>query len=281
MPLSFRYFIVFIVLLATILPESNAQRRRKPRIWEGFSVTGRVGANHFYGDLVDDGRTNFSLGVVGEKELTPFLSGRASIMGGKMSGTQHAYSSGDEINYVGDIYAYFDNTYAEFNVGASFKPLNILLGYYKQRSFNPYVIGQVGMIYYSASEYFGTGSGNEDGLHWRDKSGITASIAGGLGLSYWINSQWSVNIEAIGTFPTSDELDAHSEWTDGAGNVHKTDANDFYYTTSFGLTFLIDDSRWKNEPKYNRKAYLKTRSQYKSSSKKNLKSINKKRRKKR
>ncbi|TRX70291.1 outer membrane beta-barrel protein [Carboxylicivirga sp. M1479] len=283
MPLSLRYFIVVIVILSSTLSDSNAQRRRKPKIWEGFSVTGRVGANHFYGDLVDDGRTNYSFGVVGEKELNTFLSGRLSLMGGKMSGSQHAYSDGDDIDFEGDVYAWFDNTYVEMNAGASFRPLNLLLGYYKQRAFNPYVIGQVGILYYSASEYFGARNdqGEEDGAHWRDKSGITASISGGLGLSYWINSQWSVNIEAIGTFPTTDELDAHSEWTSPDGTVYQTEANDFYYTTSIGLTFLIDDSRWKNEPKYNRKAYLKTRSQYKSSSKKNLKSINKKRRKRR
>ncbi|MCT4647467.1 MAG: hypothetical protein N4A74_20945 [Carboxylicivirga sp.] len=279
MPLSLRYFIVIVVLLSTFLPESNAQRRRKPKIWEGFSVTGRAGANYFYGDLVDDGRTNISLGFTAEKELTTFLSARASIMGGMMSGTQHAYSGG--VSDPNSVYAYFDNIYTEFNVGATFKPLNILVGYFKQRSFNPYVIGQVGMIYYSASEYYGAGSGNPDGSKWRDKSGISPSFSGGFGLSYWINSQWSVNLEAVGTLPLSDELDAHSEWTNGAGEIIKTDANDFYYTTSIGITFLIDDSRWKNEPKYNRKAYLKTRSQYKSSSKRNLKSINRKRRKRR
>jgi len=279
MPLSLRYFIVTIVLISIFLPESNAQRRRKPKIWEGFSVTARAGANYFYGDLVDDGRTHISLGFNADKELTTFLSARASIMGGKMSGTQFAYSDGKQD--PSSIYAYFDNVYTEFNVGATFKPLNVLLGYYKQRSFNPYVIGQVGMVYYSASEYYGNGSGKEEDSKWRDKSGISPTVSGGFGLSYWINSQWSVNFEAIGTFPTTDELDAHSEWENGAGEIVKTAANDFYYTTTVGISFLIDDSRWKNEPKYNRKAYLKTRSQYRSASKKNLKSINKKRRKRR
>ena len=281
MPLSLRYFIVLIVLLSTFLPESNAQRRRKPKIWEGFSVTGRLGANHFYGDLVDDGRTNISLGFTAEKELNTFLSARASIMGGQMSGSQIAGDKSDP----NLIYAYFDNIYTEFNGGVTFRPLNIMLGYYKQRSFNPYVIGQVGLIYYNASEYFGNGNnqGATDGSLWREKNGISAAISGGFGLSYWINSQWSINVEAIGTIPTTDELDGHSEWSPPPPSdvVYKTEANDFYYTTSIGITFLIDDSRWKNEPKYNRKAYLKTRSQYKSGSKRNLKSVNRKRRKKR
>jgi len=272
MLLSLRYFILVIFVLSISLPESNAQRRRKPQIWEGFSISGQAGANHFFGDLVDNGKTNVTLGVVAEKELTSFLSARASIMGGAMSGTQISYTSDDP-------YAYFNNIYTEFNVGASFKPLNLLVGYFRQRSFNPYIIGQVGTIYYSASEYYGAGSGFEDGSLWREKSGMTASISGGGGLSFWINSQWSVNVEAIGTFPTTDELDAHSQWTGGDGTIHQTDANDFYYTTTVGIRYLINDSKWKNEPKYNRKAYLKTRSQMRSSSKKNLKSINKKRRK--
>ncbi len=273
MLISLRYIFVTAVLLATFLPESHAQRRRKPRIWEGFSVTGRAGANHFYGDLVDNGKTNFTLGFTADKELNTFLTARASIMGGKMSGTQ--FTTGDIEN------AWFDNIYTELNVGATFRPLNVLLGYFKQRTLNPYIIGQVGALYYNATKYWGVYGGNfnqEFGSIWNETSGITPTISGGLGLSVWVNSQWSVNIEAIGTVPFTDELDAHKEYELPSGGVVQTKANDFYYTTSIGITYLIDDSRWKNEPKYNRKAYLKTRSQYRSSSRRNLKSINKKRR---
>jgi len=273
MPFLLRYFILLFILLSILLPEATAQRRRKPKIWEGFSISGQAGANHFFGDLVDNGKTNVSLGAIAEKEMTTYLSARASIMGGAMSGTQLAYSSDLE-------YAYFNNIYTEFNIGASFRPLNLMLGYYKQRTFNPYFIGQIGMTYFSATEYYGAGSGFEDGSVWREKSGITPTVAGGGGLSFWVNSQWSVNIEAIGTLPFSDELDGHSEWYHD-GITYQTDANDFYYTTTIGLKYLINDSKWKNEPKYNRKAYLKTRSQMKSSSKRKIKSVNRKRRKRR
>ncbi len=273
MPSSLRYIIVIAVILSCVLPETSAQRRRKPRIWEGFSVSGRLGANHFYGDLVDDGRTRYTLGFTADKELNTYLSARASIMGGSMAGIQ--YSSEGLHN------AWFDNFYTEFNIGATFRPLNVLLGYFKQRSLNPYVIGQVGAMYYSATKYwgvYGNEFGEEYGSVWNETSGVTPTISGGLGISYWINSQWSINIEAVGTAPFSDEIDAHKEYELPTGGVVQTEANDFFYTTSIGITYLIDDSRWKNEPKYNRKAYLKTRSQYRSSSKKNLKSINKKRR---
>lgn len=281
MPLYLRYFILLITLLLTILPESSAQRRRKPGIWEGFSVSGQIGGNYFFGDLVDDSRTNFTIGVVAEKQLSTYISGRASIMAGAMSGTQHAYSSGDLIDYTGNVYAYFNNVYGEFNIGASFSPLNLMFGYFRQRSFNPYIIGQMGMLYYDAAEFYGDGSGYDQATHWRDKSGITGVVSGGLGLSYQMNSQWSLNLEALGSLPTTDELDAHSRWIDQNGGIHETDANDFYYTTSIGLKYLIDDSRWKNAPKYNRKAYLKRKSQMRNSSKKNIKSISKKRRKRR
>jgi hypothetical protein len=277
MPLSLRYFIILIVLLSTTIVESEAQRRRKPKIWEGFSVTGRVGATHYFGDLVDDGRTSFSVGFVGEKELNTFLGGRVSLIGGQMSGTQSTVAGGKN--------AWFDNTFAELSFGATFRPINILVGYYKQRAFNPYVIANVGALYYSATKYWGEYSAGfpefDYGDVWNEANSITATVSGGFGLSYWINSQWSVNIEAIGTMPFSDDLDAHTYYELPGGGTVTTESNDFYYITSIGLTFLIDDSRWKNEPKYNRKAYLKTRSQYRSSSKKNLKSISKKRRKRR
>jgi hypothetical protein len=239
--------------------------------------------NIFYGDLVDKSRSNISIGVVAERELSTYLSGRLQLMGGQMSGEQ---TQGD----AGGIFAHFKNTYTDFSVGASFKPLNLLLGYYKQRAINPYVIGQVGMAFYSATEYFGDvaasiSSGINVDDEWRSYSSISPIVSGGFGISYWINSQWSINIEGIGTLPFSDEMDAHSEWYDlkdhpNPTTMYQTDANDFYYTATVGVTFLINDSRWKNEPKYNRKAYLKTRDQMRHYNKKNLKSI-KRRRKKR
>ncbi|WP_439183488.1 hypothetical protein [Carboxylicivirga taeanensis] len=273
MPSSLRTIIIIAILIATVLPESVAQRRRRSTIWEGFSVTGRLGANHFYGDLVDDGRTHLSLGVNADKELTTFLSARASIMGGEMSGIQ--------LSAPGINNAWFDNTYGEFNVGVTFRPIDVLFGYFKQRSINPYIIGQVGALYYSATKYYGVygaGFDQEYGSVWNEASGITPTFSGGLGISLWINSQWSVNIEGIGTVPFTDDLDAHKEYEIPGGGVVQTESNDFYYTTSIGITYLIDDSRWRNEPKYNRKAYLKTRSQYRGSSKRNSKAIKRKRR---
>ncbi len=62
----------------------------------------KAGVNMFYGDLVDESRTNYSVGVAFDREFKPSLTGRFQIMGGSLKGTQ--------INpMVNDVYAYFDN----------------------------------------------------------------------------------------------------------------------------------------------------------------------------
>ena len=87
MPSGIRYSTIILIFI--LLPLcAQAQYRQKPSIWEGFSITPRVGVNFFYGDLVDNSRTSYSLGVVAERELTTYLSGRFQLMGGQMKGTQ-------------------------------------------------------------------------------------------------------------------------------------------------------------------------------------------------
>lgn len=159
------YFIILLLLIPSILEAQY--RRKKFDIWQGFRVAPRGGVNIFYGDLVDKSRTNFSLGVIGERELTSYLSGRVQLMGGQMKGEQ-VYGETDE------IYAHFENFYTDFSIGASFRPLDVAFGYFKQRSFNPYVIGQLGIIQYNTTEYYGPAAGpryerSEDHV-WRKKA---------------------------------------------------------------------------------------------------------------
>jgi len=257
--------------------QATAQRRRRSTLWDGVRLTPRAGINMFYGDLVDQSRNSYSLGGVVDKELMPSLSARIQLMGGNMKGEQ-------VYNETGQLYSYFENYYADFMVGVSFKPLDLALGYFKQRSFNPYLLGQFGLMYYNTDTYYGEAGFDPNTLR-HNLSEFTPAVSGGLGLSYWINSIMSINAEYTATLPFSDMVDGHKEWYSGTpGNitaVHQTDAYDFYYTATLGVSFLLNDSKWKNEPKYNRKAYLKTRRKMNSSSRKNLKSINKKRRKRR
>ncbi len=277
MPIALRYFILTL-LLCTFIGETSAQRRRKSTLWDGVRVTPRAGANFFFGDLVDKSTTNYSFGVVAEKELSPYLSARVQLMGGSMKGTQiHPIEN--------TMTSRFENIYGDFSVGASFRPIDLAFGYFKQRSFNPYIIGQFGVAYYNADNWYGP-SGYIPNSFRHNVSGISPIISGGLGLSYWVSSKINVNIELVGTMPFSDLMDGHENWMydgpDGQPVVVPTKSYDFYYTATAGVSFLINDSQWKNEPKYNRKAYMKTRNARSySGNKKNVKSINKKRRRSR
>ncbi len=261
---GFRYFITLFIII-TLSFASEAQYRRKAVFWEGFTVSPMVGVNMFYGDLVDRSRTSYSGGAVAEREINTYLSYRFQLMGGKMKGEQEAYADPTK------LYAYFKNFYIDGNLGISFKPLDLILGYYKQRSFSPYVFAQIGAIYYNTTEWYG-----EAGLHpnteWRSMSGVSPTISIGPGVSYWLTPRLSIKAELNGTYVFGDEVDGHKEWEGGDGTIHLTDDNDYYYTITAGVSYLISDSKWKNSPKYNRKAYLKTRTSYRKGSSKRYKS---------
>ncbi len=134
-----------------------------------------------------------------------------------------------------------------------------------------YILAQFGINYFTATEKYGEGAGTfqswernppgepRDGEVWHKKSGITPLVSMGGGLSYFVNPRFRIRAEVIANKPFSDELDGHKEWEDNEGVIHKTEAGDFYYTAALGATIIINDSKWKNEPKYARKAYTKLR----------------------
>lgn len=277
MPKLLRYIILALLVFVFISEITAQRRRRRPTILDGVRLTPRAGVNIFYGDLVDESKNSYSLGCVAEKELSPSISARIQLMGGNMKGEQ--ILKGTDL-----LYTNFKSNYVDFMIGGSFRPLDLALGYFKQRSFNPYIFGQFGVIYYNTKNWYGPAGFDPNTLRLKESS-ISPAVSGGIGLSYWVNSIMSVNFEYTGTLPFTDMVDGHKEWYSGTpGNitaVNKTDANDFYYTATIGLSFLLKDSKWKNEPKYNRKAYLKTRKLMSSSSRKTLRSINKRRRRRR
>jgi hypothetical protein len=268
MPSGLKYYFTLIILLS-ITFVSNAQYSSKNSFWNGFSVSGMLGLNMFYGDLVSTSRTNFSGGFIAEKELNTYLLGRFQLMGGKMQG-QQINDWSDPDNEI--LSASFTNKYIDAAVGLSFRPLDLFMGYFQQRPFNPYIFFQGGMIYYDATETFHEGYPIPD-ADYRVKSSISPLIQFGPGLSYWINPRLSVRAEFNGTYVFGDLVDAHKEWESPDGTIHPTKGNDYYYTITAGITYLINSSAWKNDPKYNRKAYLSTRSALrKSSSRKRYKS---------
>lgn len=248
-----------ILLLSTSV--SSQYRKKRNQFLEGFKIQPKAGVNMFYGDLVSKSRTNYVFGVVAEREYTSYLNARIDLNYGSMKGTQ--INEGNTLPY-----ANFENTFIQLGLGATFRPLDYAYGLFKQRFFNPYIIGQLSLIQYNATEYNGPMNINPPGEIWRERSGIAPGVSFGAGLNYYVSNRMSLTVEAIGTAVFGDELDAHKDWEDGAGNIHPTEGNDFFYVATVGASYLFDDSQWKNSPKYNRKAYLKTRSLFKSSSKK-------------
>ncbi len=265
--------VTILILIVLISSPLTAQYRKKgwDQFKEGLSITPKAGYNMFFGDLVDKSRGSFSLGVLAEKELTTTFSARAQLMGGQMQGTQIAPGPNT-------AYASFDNIYTELSVGAAYRPLNGFWGYFKQRRLQPYVHFNAGLIYYNATEYWGPASGNPDGDVWREASEIAPLVSAGGGTSIWITPTISANLELTGALPFSDKLDVHDEWYDNQGGVHTTDPYDFYYTLTAGITILLKDSRFRNDPKYNRRTYLKMRSYYKYKTRKRSPGISKRKR---
>ena len=205
------WIITLVVLLISTSSFSQVRRgyRRNPFIFQdGLSITPRVGLNMFFGDLVDKSRTSYSVGVTVDREMSKLLSARFQLMGGAMKGTQ--------INYSGNnTYAYFDNIYVEGTIGGTYRPLNHILGYYKERTAQPYVLLQGGVVYYDATEYWGPASSQPEGTVWREAAGIAPLIGIGGGTSIWITPNLTANLEINGNLVFSDKMDVHDVWYGG------------------------------------------------------------------
>jgi hypothetical protein len=219
--------------------------------------------------LVDKSRASYSFGVTLDREMTKLLSVRASLVGGQMKGEQ-IYP------VLNTPYATFTNTYAEFMIGGTYRPLNHIFGYFKERTFQPYVLAQFGLVYFNSTELWGSASestsGADPGEEWRSASGIVPAVSGGGGFNIWINHDFSANIEFYGTLPFSDKLDAHDTWQYPYpdGEIHTTDPYDVYYTLTAGVIYTFQENSFRNDSKFNRKSYNKTRKYYQPSRRKSV-----------
>ena len=214
-----------------------------------MKITPRGGYNMFFGDLVDKSRGSYSAGIMIDREMTTFLSARSQLIGGAMQGTQTMQNM---------VYAKFDNFYTEFTVGGAYRPLNHLLGYFKQRTFQPYAHLNTGLVYFSATEYWGEASGGPVDEEWRSASEIAPVISIGGGAEIWINPVISASIEVSGSLPFSDKMDVHDVWYNSYEdwqndvNPHSTEPFDFYYNFTVGISITLNDSQFNNDPKYKR-----------------------------
>jgi hypothetical protein len=260
MRLDTKTIFLCLIGLIVLLPANAQYRRNKFNLMDGTRLTPMGGVNAYFGDLVDKSRTSYSFGASFEREMSRVVNARVHLMAGQMKGEQ----------VPDQMYARFENQYIEFGAGATLRLMDLAYGYFRQRTLNPYLIGQIGINYFDATEWYGPAAGNypdwhpnagesRDGDIWRTASGITPIITLGGGLSYWLNPRISIRGEFLANQPFSDLMDAHEEWQRGDGTIVKTDDIDFYYTATLGVSIVIQDNRWRNEPKYNRKSYIKIR----------------------
>lgn len=256
-----RVFLLSLLLIS-FLPSTYGQRSRyvKYPVLKGLSVTPKLGINWFFGDLVNERPVNFTGGLTLEREMLEYLSARIDIAGGMMSGSQIEPTSGL-------MFSEFTNTFTSFQIGASFHPVPLMYGYYKQRMFKPYVVGELGIIGFNSTETFGEGNiyGAPTGYTWHSTEGFTFApiVTFGGGINYYINKSFACNLEWLCGIPFTDMLDAHEEWDSaelGNSPTVKTKGTfDIFWTGSVGVSYTIAESDFRNQFKYNRKSYLKTR----------------------
>ena len=254
-----RLILLLLVFLVSYTSYSQYRSAYSRKFVEGLSITPKAGINIFYGDLVDKSRSSYSLGVSADREMHQLFTLRTQLIGGGMKGIQMYQLTG----YEHLKFASFTNNYVEWTIGGTFRPLNAILGYFKERTIQPYVLLQGGPIFYNAKEYreldeyinyFGT-------KLWRSESGISFVFGVGGGTTIWLNPRVKLNLEFYGSFATTDLLDAHKEWSmlPDLSIVYQTADKDFYYTATFGITYLINDSKFRNDFNFNKKTYTKNK----------------------
>ncbi|MCL2074165.1 MAG: hypothetical protein FWH18_09600 [Marinilabiliaceae bacterium] len=252
-----RLILLLLIIWVGVSGYSQYRRQSSNYFIDGLSITPKIGPNIFYGDLMDDSRIGYAVGVCADREMHELLSARVQILGGSMRGTMR----GQAASIIGLPALSFTNFYTEFTLGGTFRPLNFFLGYFKERTFQPYILLQGGIIYYNAKEFWlrDTDIRNWETDLWRTASGIHLIGAAGGGTTIWLNPRTKLSLEFYGTWTLGDELDAHKDWysSNNPDKIYQTANNDFYYTATFGINFLINDSKFRNNYSYNRQTFLK------------------------
>ena len=250
-----KYILLTVIFLLSTV--SFSQYRRPPFLFkEGLSVSVKGGLNMFYGDLVDETRNSYSFGATLDREMNEFFTLRTQLMSGAMKGTQ-----------IEVIHAHhFENFYIDWTIGGTYNILNHTMGYFRERIFQPYAMLHVGLIYFNATEYWDkTGLTQYLGSDvWRKASGVAPLVGLGGGTTIWINPNLKATLEFHGNYVLSDKVDAHDVWWElnAPDRITKTSHNDFYYTATVGVAYLINDSRYRNDVKFNRKSYERLRKHY-------------------
>ncbi|MDR2927924.1 MAG: hypothetical protein LBV41_06980 [Cytophagaceae bacterium] len=256
--------LIVILLIGTVSYSQYSYRGNSSNFLKGLSVTGKGALSMFYGDLVDRSRIQYLSGggISFEREMHPYFSLRTQLMYTTMKGAQLSDGNGPE-------FANFTGSYVEWTVGGTYSFLNHALGYFRERTFQPYVLLQAGINYFNATEMWGpAGYGEQTGVgvngKWRDASGIARIVGFGGGTSIWIAPQFKINLEFAGAYAFSDKLDAHDSWFvwPFVDEIYPTKSNDFYYTGTIGVTYIFKNSNFRNDSRFNRRTYNRTRQSY-------------------
>ena len=286
------FFTILSFLLAfsvVVDAQQNGRRRKKiPPILKGLSVSGRIGPNIYWGDIVDDGKTRLSLEGSASKEMRPWLAVRASLGGGFFAGKQDGGLS-------------FKTPYVELAGGADFFILN-QKGWYRDRMVDPYVGIGTGLFMYSAKktytppdeyhrlkyeEELELGKSDPDYKDWRNvNTGFKPclNLYGLLGVKVKVDKRhWSVHAEVKGNYVPTDLLDGHDgyrrAYTESEIEALKEEGfdenspkvqlgkwisgkNDFFYTIMVGCSYKFADMGWKASSEYNRRKYQQNKKSY-------------------
>ncbi len=222
--------ILVAVWLLFPLGAARAQKVSKTNQFQPYwQVNVNVGPSLFFGDLKQksflptsiSGHSEWRLGAGAmlNRQFTSFFGLRFQFLYGQLSGLSTSANR------------YFQSDYLDFNLNGTFSLTDLIAGYNPERKLNVYLVAGLGLTNYNSSLYnlsnanlinkMGYGYGH--GLGGRTLEGI---MTGGLGLSYKINDQWSINLESVSHVLNSDLMDM----TPG-GSKH-----DAYNYTSLGVS---------------------------------------------
>lgn len=277
------FFTILSFLLAfamSVDAQQNGRRKKIPPILKGLSVSGRIGPNIFWGDIVDDGKTRLSLEGSASKEMRPWLAVRASLGGGFFAGKQDGGIS-------------FKTPYFELSGGTDFFVLN-QKGWYRDRMVDPYVGVGTGLFMYSAKKTYTP----PDEYHkqkyeelladpnyedWQTvNTGFKAclNLYGLMGVKVKVDKRhWTVHAEVKGNYVPTDELDGHDGYrrpyseselaaleeeglSPDPGGKWIKGKNDFFYTIMVGCSYKFADMGWRASSEYNRRKYQQNKKSY-------------------
>lgn len=225
----------FSILLAFLLlvPFATAHAQKVSQTDEFrpyWQVNVNAGTSLFFGDLKQKsflpasygGRTEWRMGagLMLSRQFTSFFGLRGQALYGQISGISSS------------INRYFQGDYLDFNLNGTFNLNTLISGNNPERKLNVYLIAGIGFTNYNSSLYnlstssllARRGYGNGHGVNGRTLQSI---VTGGAGLSYEINSKWSINFESVTRAMNVDNMDL----------LIQNGKYDMYNYTSLGISW--------------------------------------------